>query len=59
MRQIYKAALIELNDEERGIVKIKFNPWPKVKISQADTPDKKAIPAEDVRRFFFSSPTGV
>lgn len=52
MRQIYKAALIELNDEEAGIQKIKFNPWPKVKIPQADTPDKKAIPAEDVRRFF-------
>ena len=47
-----QVALIELNDEEAGIQKIKFNPWHKVKIPQADTPDKKAIPAEDVRRFF-------
>ena len=27
IRQIFKAALIELNDDERGICRIKFNPW--------------------------------
>lgn len=27
LRQIFKRALIELNDEERGIVRIKYNPW--------------------------------
>ncbi len=30
VRQIFKAALVELNDEERGIIRIKFNPWLKV-----------------------------
>ena len=28
VRQIFKAALIELNDEERGVCRVKFNPWP-------------------------------
>lgn len=32
LRQIFKRALIELNDEERGIVRIKYNPWLKVSI---------------------------
>ena len=26
LRQIFKAALLELNDEEKGIIRIKFNP---------------------------------
>ena len=52
MRQVFKAALLEYNDDERGIVKIKFNPWPKVKIPQADTAEKRAVPAEDIRAFF-------
>jgi hypothetical protein len=26
VRQIYKAALVELNDEELGIIRIKFDP---------------------------------
>lgn len=36
IRQIFKAAIVELNDEEKGIVKIKFNPWNKIKIPKAD-----------------------
>lgn len=52
MRQVFKAALLELNDEEAGIVRVKFNPWLKVQIPKSDTPDKKAVPAEDIRRFF-------
>ena len=36
IRQMFKAAIVELNDEEKGIVKIKFNPWNKIKIPKAD-----------------------
>ena len=52
IRQIYKAAIMELNDEEKGIVKIKFNPWNKIKIPKADKGSQRAISAEACREFF-------
>jgi integrase len=52
IRQIFKAALIELNDEEKGIVRIKYNPWLKVKIPHADVAPQIAISAEECREFF-------
>ena len=52
MRQVFRAATVELNDYDLGVVRIKTNPWVKVKIPQADRPEKRAISAEDCRRFF-------
>ncbi|MDO4319212.1 MAG: phage integrase SAM-like domain-containing protein [Bacteroidales bacterium] len=52
IRQIFKAAIMELNDEEKGIVKIKFNPWNKIKIPKADKTTQRAISAEACREFF-------
>lgn len=52
IRQIFKSAIEELNDEERGICRIKFNPWLKVKIPKADKGAHKAISAEACREFF-------
>ena len=52
VRQIFKKAIVELNDEERGVVPIKFNPWLKVSIPKSDTTMKRAISAEDCREFF-------
>ena len=52
MRQVFKAALLELNDEERGVERIKFNPWAKVQIPKADTPTQLAISPEECREFF-------
>jgi hypothetical protein len=52
VRQIYKAALVELNDEELGIIRIKFDPWKKLKIPQADQSQQIAISAEECREFF-------
>ncbi len=52
VRQIFKKAIMELNDEERGIIQIKFNPWMKVKIPKSDTTMKRAISAEACREFF-------
>lgn len=52
MRQVYKAACAELNDYDTGIIRIKVNPWVKTKIPVADTPQKRAITAEDCRAFF-------
>lgn len=52
IRQIFKKALIELNDEERCVERIKFNPWPKVQIPKSDNGQKLAISAEACRVFF-------
>lgn len=51
IRQIHKAAMLEYNDEERGIQLI-TNPWPKISIPKEDTPDKRAISPNMLRRFF-------
>ncbi len=52
VRQIFKKAILELNDEERGVVRIKFNPWVKITIPKSDTGRKRAISAEACREFF-------
>lgn len=52
MRQVFKAAVQELNDYDTGIMRIKTNPWMKAKIPTADRPEKRAISAEECRAFF-------
>lgn len=52
VRQIFKKAMIELNDEERGILPIKFNPWLKISIPKSDTTAQRGISAEACREFF-------
>ena len=52
IRQIFKSAIAELNEEELGIIKIKYNPWNKIKIPSADRSPKLAISAEACREFF-------
>ena len=51
IRQIHKAAMLEYNDEERGIQLI-TNPWPKITIPKEDTPNKRAISPNLLRKFF-------
>lgn len=52
IRQIYREAIKEINDYDRNIIRIQNNPWPKVEIPRADTPDKRAITPEECRAFF-------
>lgn len=52
VRQIFKKALVDLNDEERGVVRIKYNPWLKVNIPKSDSTIQRAISAEACREFF-------
>lgn len=52
IRQIFKQALLDFNDYDNGILRITTNPWPKVKIPKADTPEKRAITMEECRTFF-------
>ena len=52
IRQIFRAAIIEYNDYDTGIIKIKTNPWMKIKIPSADRAEKKAVTPEACREFF-------
>lgn len=52
VRQIFRAAILEYNDYDTGHLRIKTNPWPKVKIPQADRTTKRAISPEACREFF-------
>lgn len=52
VRQIFKAAVQELNDYDRAIISIKTNPWEKVKIPSSDSPEHRALTVENIRTFF-------
>lgn len=41
-----------MNDEELGLIRIKFNPWLKITIPKSDNTEKRAISAEACREFF-------
>lgn len=51
VREIFKQAILHYNDEENGVVRIKY-PWTKVTIPKSDTPEKRAIPIGLLRKFF-------
>lgn len=55
VRQIFRAAISEINDYDNGIIRITTNPWTKVKIPKADRAEKLAITPEECR-VFFSAP---
>lgn len=52
MRQVFKAAQLEYNDYDTGVIRIKTNPWVKVEIPTADRAEKLAITPEACREFF-------
>ncbi|MCX4285578.1 phage integrase SAM-like domain-containing protein, partial [Duncaniella dubosii] len=52
MRQVFRAAIAEFNDYDNAIIRIKTNPWGKVKIPPADRSEKIAISPEECRAFF-------
>lgn len=52
MRQVFRKAQEEYNDYDKGVIRIKTNPWIKVDIPTADKPTKLAISPEDCRTFF-------
>lgn len=52
IRQIFRAAIKEYNDYDTGIIRIKTNPWVKVKIPSADRPEHIAITPQACRAFF-------
>lgn len=52
MRQVFRSAIVEYNDYDSGIIRIKTNPWLKVKIPSSDKTEKLAVSPELCREFF-------
>lgn len=52
LRQVFKEALLEFNDYDNGVIRIRTNPWSRVRIPTADRPEKLAITPGEVRAFF-------
>ena len=52
LRQVFKAAIEEYNDYDNGVIRIRTNPWGKVKIPEADRPEKLAVTPQAARAFF-------
>ena len=52
MRQVFKAAVMEYNDYDNALIRVKTNPWTKVKIPSADRTEKLAVSPELCREFF-------
>lgn len=52
MRQVFRAAVREFNDYDCSLIRIKTNPWGKVRIPSADRMEKIAISPEECREFF-------
>ena len=50
MRQVFKYAVLEYNDYDNEVIRIKTNPWVKVQIPKADRTEKLAITPEACRR---------
>lgn len=55
MRQIWKAAMDYYNDPDKNIVRIQ-SIWNSVKIPKSDVPEKRAIEATMLRKFFGYTP---
>lgn len=55
VRQIFKKAMLDLNDEDRNIIRIKSNPFLRIKIPESDMPDKKSVSVEKIREFLRAS----
>ena len=52
VRMIFRSAIADMNDDEKGIQRIKFDPWVKVQIPKSEPSEKLAISAEECRELF-------
>ena len=49
---MFNAILDEFNDYEKGVIRIKNNPFRKIRIPKADTPEKRALDVDTLKKFF-------
>ena len=52
LKKIFKEGVAKYNDYDNDIVRIKVNPWNRVKVHKHVVPHKRAILMEDCRRIF-------
>ena len=52
MRHVYQWARLRYNDEERGIIRIPYNPFERYKVPRQPMAEKRALSAETIRRIF-------
>ena len=52
VRMIFCSAIADMNDDEKGIQRIKFDSWVKGQIHKSEPSEKLAISAEECREFF-------
>lgn len=52
VRMIFCSAIADMNDDEKGIQRIKFDSWVKGQIPKSEPSEKLAISAEECREFF-------
>lgn len=56
IRKIFNEAILELNDDERGIEKIKRNPFTRFKLPSFDEAEKRARTIEEIKMIRDSAP---
>lgn len=56
LKVMFNAACDEYNDYDRGIMQIKNQPFRTIKIPKADTPQKRSIPVEQLRKILLVQP---
>lgn len=52
VRIMYNAILDEYNDYEKGVIRVRNNPFMKIRIPKADTPEKRALDVDLLKKFF-------
>ena len=52
IRHVFMWARLRYNDDERGIVRIPYNPFERFKVPRQPTAEKRALTADTVRRLF-------
>nr|WP_311470121.1 tyrosine-type recombinase/integrase [uncultured Porphyromonas sp.] len=56
LKAIFKAGMEEYNDYDRGVLKVANRPFEFLKIPSTETPEKRSVDVEHLRRFFAFSP---
>ena len=56
LKAIFNAGMEEYNDYDRGVLRVANRPFEFLKIPSSDTPEKRSVSVEHLRKFFSFSP---
>lgn len=57
IRVIFNAGVVHFNDYDKNVIKINHRPFERVKIPQAEIPEKRSICRDDITKFFSTTAT--